>query len=124
MPRETAAISARSVYTIQPCTMSRHFMQASCYHSMIDSGGFYYYSTHVLMQSVLNKGYVLIPLFCEEIMWTLLFFLFLSEIGKALLNKHNCVFFFFFFFFLRLLNLKTVYIPHTCTKSRIFFSVN
>ena len=26
--RETAAISARSVYTIQPCTMSRHFMQS------------------------------------------------------------------------------------------------
>ena len=24
----TAAISARSVYTIQPCTMSRHFMQS------------------------------------------------------------------------------------------------
>ena len=24
---ETAAISALSVYTIQPCTMSRHFMQ-------------------------------------------------------------------------------------------------
>ena len=27
VPRETAAISARSVNTIQPCTMSRHFMQ-------------------------------------------------------------------------------------------------
>ena len=27
VPRETAAVSARSVYTIQPCTMSRHFMQ-------------------------------------------------------------------------------------------------
>ena len=26
--RETAAISVRSVYTIQPCTMSRHFMQS------------------------------------------------------------------------------------------------
>ena len=26
--RETAAVSARSVYTIQPCTMSRHFMQS------------------------------------------------------------------------------------------------
>ena len=28
MPRETAAVSARSVYTIQPCTMSSHFMQS------------------------------------------------------------------------------------------------
>ena len=28
MPRETAAVSARSVYTIQPCTISRHFMQS------------------------------------------------------------------------------------------------
>ena len=28
-PRETAAVSARSVYTIQPCTMSRHFRQAT-----------------------------------------------------------------------------------------------
>ena len=27
VPRETAVVSARSVYTIQPCTMSRHFMQ-------------------------------------------------------------------------------------------------
>ena len=27
VPRETAAISARSVYIIQPCTMPRHFMQ-------------------------------------------------------------------------------------------------
>ena len=27
VPRETAAISARSVYVVQPCTMSRHFMQ-------------------------------------------------------------------------------------------------
>ena len=27
VPRETAAVSAPSVYTIQPCTMSRHFMQ-------------------------------------------------------------------------------------------------
>ena len=27
VPRETVAVSARSVYTIQPCTMSRHFMQ-------------------------------------------------------------------------------------------------
>ena len=27
VPLETAAISARSVYTIQPCTISRHFMQ-------------------------------------------------------------------------------------------------
>ena len=26
--RETAAISASSVYTIQPCTMSRHFMHS------------------------------------------------------------------------------------------------
>ena len=26
--RETAAVSARSVYTIQPCIMSRHFMQS------------------------------------------------------------------------------------------------
>ena len=52
--------------------MSRHFMQVSCYHSAIDSV-FYYYSTHVLMQSVLNKGYVLIPLFCKEIMWTFFF---------------------------------------------------
>ena len=29
VPRETAAVSARSVqYTIQSCTMSRHFMQS------------------------------------------------------------------------------------------------
>ena len=29
VPREThAAVSARSVYTIQPCTVSRHFMQS------------------------------------------------------------------------------------------------
>ena len=28
VPCETAAVSARSVYTIQPCTMSRHFMQS------------------------------------------------------------------------------------------------
>ena len=28
VPRETAAASARSVYTIQPCTVSRHFMQS------------------------------------------------------------------------------------------------
>ena len=28
MPRETAADSESSVYTIQPCTMSRHFMQS------------------------------------------------------------------------------------------------
>ena len=28
VPRETAAVSARSVYTIQPCTMSRHFRQS------------------------------------------------------------------------------------------------
>ena len=28
VPRETAAVSARSVYTIRPCTMSRHFMQS------------------------------------------------------------------------------------------------
>ena len=28
VPRETAAVSARSVYTIQPCTMTRHFMQS------------------------------------------------------------------------------------------------
>ena len=28
VPHETAAISARSEYTIQPCTMSRHFMQS------------------------------------------------------------------------------------------------
>ena len=28
MPRETAVVSARSVYTIQSCTMSRHFMQS------------------------------------------------------------------------------------------------
>ena len=28
VPRETAAVSAPSVYTIQPCTMSRHFMQS------------------------------------------------------------------------------------------------
>ena len=27
VPRETAAVSARSVYTVQPCTMSRHLMQ-------------------------------------------------------------------------------------------------
>ena len=27
VPRETAAVSARSVYIIQPCTMLRHFMQ-------------------------------------------------------------------------------------------------
>ena len=26
VPRETAAVSARSVYTIQPCTISRHFI--------------------------------------------------------------------------------------------------
>ena len=28
VPRETAAVSARFVYTIQPCSMSRHFMQS------------------------------------------------------------------------------------------------
>ena len=28
LPRETAAVSASSVYTIQPCTMSRLFMQS------------------------------------------------------------------------------------------------
>jgi len=28
VPQETAAISARFVYTTQPCTMSRHFMQS------------------------------------------------------------------------------------------------
>ena len=28
VPRETVAITACSVYTIQPCTMSRHFMQS------------------------------------------------------------------------------------------------
>ena len=28
VPRETAAVSAYSVHTIQPCTMSRHFMQS------------------------------------------------------------------------------------------------
>ena len=28
VPRETAAISARSMYTIQSCSMSRHFMQS------------------------------------------------------------------------------------------------
>ena len=28
VPRETAAVSARAVYTIQPCTMSRHNMQS------------------------------------------------------------------------------------------------
>ena len=28
VPRETAAVSALSVYTIQPCTMTRHFMQS------------------------------------------------------------------------------------------------
>ena len=28
VPRETAAISARCVYIIQPCTISRHFMQS------------------------------------------------------------------------------------------------
>ena len=28
VPRETAACSARSLYIIQPCTMSRHFMQS------------------------------------------------------------------------------------------------
>ena len=28
VPRETAAVSACSVHTIQPCTMSRHFMQS------------------------------------------------------------------------------------------------
>jgi len=28
VPRETAAVSARSLYTIHPCTMSRHFMQS------------------------------------------------------------------------------------------------
>ena len=28
VPLETAAVPARSVYTIQPCTMSRHFMQS------------------------------------------------------------------------------------------------
>ena len=28
VPRETAADAVRSVYTIQPCTMSRHFMQS------------------------------------------------------------------------------------------------
>ena len=28
VPHEAAAISARSVYTIQPCSMSRHFMQS------------------------------------------------------------------------------------------------
>ena len=28
VPREIAAVSARSVYTIQPCTMSRHFKQS------------------------------------------------------------------------------------------------
>ena len=28
VPLETAAISARSVYTIQPCTIPRHFMQS------------------------------------------------------------------------------------------------
>ena len=28
LPRETAAVSARSVYTIQPCTMSRHLMHS------------------------------------------------------------------------------------------------
>jgi len=26
---EIAAVSARSVYTIQPCTMSRHFVQSN-----------------------------------------------------------------------------------------------
>ena len=28
VPRETAAVSARSVYTIQPCNMSHYFMQS------------------------------------------------------------------------------------------------
>ena len=28
VPRETAAVSTRSVYTIRPCTLSRHFMQS------------------------------------------------------------------------------------------------
>ena len=28
VPRESAAVSARSVYTIQACTMSRHFMRS------------------------------------------------------------------------------------------------
>ena len=28
VPRETAAVSSRSVYTIQPCTMPRHFTQS------------------------------------------------------------------------------------------------
>ena len=28
VPRETAAISTQSVYTIQPCSMSRHFTQS------------------------------------------------------------------------------------------------
>ena len=28
VPRETAAVSAGSVYTILPCTMTRHFMQS------------------------------------------------------------------------------------------------
>ena len=28
VPRETAAVSARSVYTVQPCVMSRHLMQS------------------------------------------------------------------------------------------------
>ena len=28
VPRETVAVSARSLYTIHPCTMSRHFMQS------------------------------------------------------------------------------------------------
>ena len=28
VPRETAAVSARSLYTIQPCTMSRHFIKS------------------------------------------------------------------------------------------------
>ena len=28
VPRETAALSARSLYTMQPCTKSRHFMQS------------------------------------------------------------------------------------------------
>ena len=35
VPRETAAIAACSVYTIQPCTMSGHFMQSHTHTSNI-----------------------------------------------------------------------------------------
>ena len=38
VPREAAAVSAHSVYTIQQCTMSRYFMQTT-YMGVVSSDG-------------------------------------------------------------------------------------